>query len=105
MVFLREMTSLFHSVAAWWTSHPGWNAFIYFVIAIYAGCYNERAKRFLTLPIAIPARGLWWLARRDMTTQLQVIRSVRDNPYKLILYISYYCADAVIWSGILAGGG
>jgi hypothetical protein len=99
MVCWREMASIFHPVAAWWTLHPNWVAFIYFVTAILVSLFTDRARRLAILPVLYPVKGVLWLMERQMKRELEILRLVgNNNTFKLVSYIGFYCVDSLIYS-------
>lgn len=98
MICWREMTSLFHAVAAWWMNHPGWQGFIYFVAAVWVALFTDRARRLAVLPLIFPVKGLLWLMQRQMKRQLEIMQHVQKDTFKLAVYVGFYCADSFVYA-------
>jgi hypothetical protein len=94
------MILVWHHVTEWWTTHSGWVTFIYFVVALWASLYSDRARRVVVAPIRIPAS---WMARymdRDLDNQIEVLKYMHTDTYHLVHYLVFYLLHAlfyVVW--------
>ena len=90
------MTLVTQSLGRWWTANPGWVNFIYFNLAVFVSLYADRLRRLVILPVLLPLKGMLHVMERDLDRQLEIMRFVEDSPFKLIVYLAYYCVDSLI---------
>jgi hypothetical protein len=99
---LRAMGKHWHDLASWWTRHPSWQAFIYFLICAILALFTDRVKSVITAPVRVSWNWLSIRAEKSVRNDLAVIKWVHNNPYNLLLYLAESAVDAVVWSAFIS---
>ena len=90
------MTPLLHSVASWWTGHPGWVNFIYFALCVFVAIYTDATRRVLTAPVWLPIKRMAIWMERDLDNRIAVLNYMHTDTYHLVHYVAYYICHALM---------
>jgi hypothetical protein len=91
------MTHIIQTFDAWWTVHPHLVDLALFFVALFASVFPDRSRRWLLTPAFHFTLGALRFMQRDAKNQLEIVRRINGDTFKLVAYIVYYSLHSIFW--------
>jgi hypothetical protein len=92
------MTNLIQAIDRWWSVHPHLVELLLTFVALFAGIFPERSRRVVLAPVSHSLLGVLRFIQGDAKNQLEIVRRLNGDSFRLVAYIAFYSLHAIFWS-------